>query len=66
MPSTTPSQRDVDELKKSLGEERKRIDNLIVRINEVLTHARQNDDRIEKMVSALAGRVDTVARSARP
>ena len=65
MASSAPSTRDIEELKQAIAEERKRVDGLIVRINEVLQHAKHEDDRIEGVIAALAGRIDSVARSVR-
>jgi hypothetical protein len=57
MATAAPSSKDVDDLKKNLATETKRIDALVADLNEVFKHAKENDDRIEKSVKALAIRM---------
>ena len=57
MASAAPTSKDVDDLKKDLAAETKRIDALVDKLNETFQHAKENDDRIEKSVKALATRM---------
>ena len=47
MASAAPTSKDVDDLKKDLAAETKRIDGLVDKLNETFQHAKENDDRIE-------------------
>jgi ABC-type transporter Mla subunit MlaD len=65
MATTGPTTRDLDAVKKDIATESKRVDGLIDKLNEVFQHAKQNDDRIEKKVDAMAGKVNDTKNSDR-
>lgn len=65
MATTPPSSRDVEQTKKDLAAETKRVDGLVTRLNEIFVNAKANDDRIEKSVKALAVKVASGGQSQR-
>jgi len=57
MVTAAPSTQDVAQVRKDLAAETKRVDGLVEKLNTIFQNAKDNDDRIEKSVKALAAKV---------